>query len=357
MRNAEGCVPYKYRPLVLLNIATERKRNMKNRTLKALLGACLAVMCLFVSAKFITAHASSQVPESAATVITQGGRLNVRKGATLSSGIITSIANKSTVTVYSVSDGWARVSFSNGKTGYCSTAYLNINSSSYPKKVSISSGYLNVRKGAGTSYTVKDYLYNGENVVVLSVNGNWARVVYHGNKTGYVHNSYLKAVSSSANTAKAVRLNVVDYKQTDSRWNWVTLGSSGKTLGRIGCTTTCLAMTESYRTGSTITPKAMASRLSYNSSGSLYWPSNYVTSVASSGYLAKIKSLLNSGKPVIVGFKKYSGTMHWVVVTGYVNSGTSTADFLINDPGSATRTTLAQFIAQYPVFYKIAYYS
>lgn len=342
--------------MFLSAIATERKRNMKNRTLKALLGACLVVMCLFASAKYVTAHATANVPESAATVVTQGGRLNVRKGATLSSGIITSVANKSTVTVYSVSDGWAKVGYANGKTGYCSAAFLNINSSSYPKKVSISSGYLNVRKGAGTSYAVKDYLYNGENVVVLSVNGSWARVVYHGNKTGYVHNSYLKAVSSSVNTSKTVRLNVVDYKQTDSRWNWVTLGSSGQTLGRIGCTTTCLAMTESYRTGSTITPKTMASRLSYNSGGSLYWPSNYVTSVSSSGYLAKIKSLLDSGKPVIVGFRKYSGTMHWVVVTGYVNSGTAAADFIINDPGSATRTNLSQFISVYPVFHKLAYY-
>lgn len=329
---------------------------MKNRTLKALLGACLAVMCLFVSAKYITAHAAENVPESAATIVTQGGRLNVRTGPSLKNNVITSVGNKTTVTVYSVSDGWAKVGYANGKTGYSSTDYLNINKSSYPMQVKLSSGYLNVRKGAGTSYGVKDYLYNGEKVVVLSVNGNWAKVVYHGNKTGYVHNSYLKAVSYSANTSKTVKLNVVDYKQTDSRWNWVTLGSSGKTLGRIGCTTTCLAMTESYRTGSTITPKTMASRLSYNSGGSLYWPSNYVTSVSSTGYLTKIKSLLDSGKPVIVGFKKYSGTMHWVVVTGYVNSGASASDFIINDPGSNTRTTLAQFIAVYPVFHKIAYY-
>ncbi len=338
-------------------ISTERKRKMKNRTLKALLGACLAVMCIFVSAKVITAQAASEAPESAATVNTQGGRLNVRKGGSLNSAIITSVANKSNLTVYSVSNGWAKVGYAKGKIGYCSTSYLNINSSSYPMKVSLTSGHLNVRKGAGTSYGVKGYLYNGENVVVLSVKGNWAKIVYHANKTGFVHTSFLKASSYSSGSAKSVKLNVVDYKQTDSRWNWVVLGSSGQTLGRIGCTTTCLAMTESYRTGSTITPKTMASRLSYNSGGSLYWPSNYVTSISSSGYLAKIKSLLNSGKPVIVGFKKTSGTMHWVVVTGYVNSGTSAADFIINDPGSNTRTTLAQFIAQYPVFHKIAYYS
>ena len=329
---------------------------MKNRTLKALLGACLAVMCLFVSAKYVTALAAANVPESAATVVTQGGRLNVRKGASKSNAIITSIENKSIVTVYSVANGWARVGYDNGKIGYCSTAYLNINESSYPMRVKLTSGYLNVRKGAGTSYGIKDYLYNNENVVVLSVSGSWARIVYHGNKTGFVNTSYLKAVSYSADTSKTVKLNVVDYKQTDSRWSWVTLGSSGQTLGRIGCTTTCLAMTESYRTGSTITPKTMASRLSYNSGGSLYWPSNYVTSTSSTGYLAKIKAVLDSGKPVIVGFKKYSGTMHWVVVTGYVNSGTTASDFIINDPGSSARTNLSQFISAYPVFHKIAYY-
>ncbi len=330
---------------------------MKNRTLKALFGVCLAVMCIFVSAKFFTVNAASQTPESAATVITQGGRLNVRKSASVNSDVATTIANKSTVTVYSVENGWAKVGYAKGKTGYCSTSYLNINSSSYPMKVKLSTGYLNVRKGAGTSYSVKARLYNGDNVVVLSVKGNWAKIVYNGNKTGFVYKSYLNAVTSVATASKTVKLNVVDYKQTDSRWNWVVLGSSGKTLGRIGCTTTCLAMTESYRTGGTITPKTMASRLSYDSGGSLYWPSNYVTSVSSSGYLAKIKSLLNSGKPVIVGFKKTTGTMHWVVVTGYVNSGASASDFLINDPCSATRTRLSHFISQYPVFYKMAYYS
>lgn len=333
---------------------------MKNRTRKALLSVVLAVVCVFVSANTLTVNAADNTPESAAVVNTKEGRLNVRTSGSLNASIITSIPKNSIVTVYSVSNGWAKIEYSDSKIGYCSTDYLKTYSNSTPKRVKITSGYLNVRSGEGTGYSVKGKLYNGEYVVVIESSGKWSKIVYDGNKTGFVSSSYLVSPNNASNYAvsskNSAKLDVVSYKQTDSRWKNVTLGSSGKTLGSIGCTTTCLAMTESFRTAATVTPKTMASRLSYNSTGSLYWPSNYVTSTSSSGLYARLKNLIDEGKPVIVGYKKYSGTMHWVVVTGYTSGGTSAAHFYINDPGSNTRTLLSQLIAEYPVFYKIAYY-
>jgi hypothetical protein len=100
----------------------------------------------------------------------------------------------------------------------------------------------------------------------------------------------------------------------------------------------------------------MAKKLSYTSGGAVYWPTNYSIITSSEGYLEKIYNALQSGKPVIVGAKKSNGSQHYVVVTGVNATSTLTnASFIINDPGSSTRTTLAQFFAAYPNYYKMLY--
>ena len=114
---------------------------------------------------------------------------------------------------------------------------------------------------------------------------------------------------------------------------------------------------ESYRTSKTIYPDAMSKQLSYSSSGNLYWPSHYTVVTQSSGYLGTIYNLLRQGKPVLFGAKNASGGQHWVVVTGYNGGSSLTASgFTIHDPGSNSRTTLQQFLNNYPNFYKFFYY-
>ena len=211
--------------------------------------------------------------------------------------------------------------------------------------------------GAGPNYSVKASLPNGKVIVVLSQSGGWAKIVYNGRSTGYVSASYLTAVSSGTTGGHAaVRLSVPSFKQTDSRWANVLLGSSGETIAQSGCTTTALAMTESFRTGTMLTPADMAKKLTYAPAGWLYWPSNYVTSTNGTNYLQTLYNLLSQGKPVILGMKKSNGSQHWVVVTGFTGGTLSAANFTVNDPGSNSRTTLSSFVNVYPNFYKIAYY-
>lgn len=279
----------------------------------------------------------------AGKVTTSSTALNVRSSASASSSVVGSLSRNSYVMLIEKSGQWWKVEYRDGKFGYCHSDYIT-QTSSVQKFTAISSGYLNVRTGAGTSYAVKDKLYNGEKVFVLSENGSWARILFDGNETGYVHTGYLSSSASSQD-----RMNVPYYSQTDSRWSGVYLGSSGQTLGRIGCTTTCLAMTESYRTGTTIRPDTMAKRLTYSSSGSLYWPSNYRTTTSVS--YSSIRNLIDQGKPVILGLRTASYGTHWVVVTGY--SGNT---YYVNDPDSSSRTTLSQVFSKYPYFYKMAYY-
>jgi Nuclease-related domain/Bacterial SH3 domain len=55
----------------------------------------------------------------------------------------------------------------------------------------IATTVLNVRTGEGIEYSVSFTLQKGEEVEVLSKNGNWYRIKYFG-KSGYVHSKYLK---------------------------------------------------------------------------------------------------------------------------------------------------------------------
>lgn len=319
---------------------------MKKRLI-AFAAACLAVLCLAGA----PAHAAQNTP-AAGIVATVSSGLNVRGSASASAPVLASLPKGSAVTLISKSGSWWKVQYGANAYGYSSAAYIHTVEGSYSASVATVSGRLNVRSGPGSSSAVLTSLPKGTAVAVLSQSNGWSRILYNGVKTGYVSSSYL---SASGGGAASVSLAVPSYKQTDSRWASVQIGSSGKTIGQIGCTTTALAMTESYRLGTSINPAEMSRRLSYSSGGALYWPSNYRLVSESSETLSTVLSLLRQGKPVIYGAKTSSGQQHWVVVTGYNGLGLSAENFTILDPGSASRTNLRQFLNVYPVFHRLAY--
>ena len=260
----------------------------------------------------------------------------------------------SRVTLISKANGWWRVEYGKNSYGYCHEDYITPIEGT-AATVQLSGGSVNVRTGPGTSYMAKDWLTGGETAVVLSSSGGWSRILYHGTKIGYVSARYLSTTATGSNAA--VTLQVPSFKQTDSRWGNVKIGSSGKTMAQIGCATTAIAMIESYRTGTIIYPDAMAKRLNYTPSGSVYWPADYTAVTSSNGYLSKIYQQLKAGKPVLFGAKNAYGKQHWVVITGYTGGDTLTASgFQIHDPGSNSRRDLQQFLNQYPTFYKYFYY-
>lgn len=293
----------------------------------------------------------------AGKVATASTALNVRSSASGSSTVKAKLSKDSYVTLISKSGNYWRVQYSASGYGYCHADYIKT-SSTKVRTVKTTSGRLRVRSSASGSANVKDYLSSGTQVTVLSTSGSFSRILYNGTKRGYVASSYLttEAVSSDS-SYKAIKLNVPSYKQTDSRWANVTLGSSGQSIAKIGCATTAIAMLESYRTGTTIYPNAMAKKLSYTSGGAVYWPSHYNIITSQSGYLSKIYNFLKEGKPVLIGAKKSNGSQHYVVITGVkATSNLTASSFYINDPGSSTRATLNQFFADYPNFYKMMSY-
>lgn len=314
----------------------------------------LILTLVLILSTFIIPTTAATVSSKAGIVSVTSGKLNVRSSASTSGTVVSSLSKGSYVTLMSKSGNWWRVEYADSKYGYCHADYIKTTTGT-PATVKISSGSLNVRSGAGTSYSKIASLYKGEVVIILGTSGSWSKILFDGTKTGYVSSQYL-STSSSSNYSK-ISLNVPSFKQTDKRWANVKIGSSGKTIAQIGCVTTAIAMMESYRTGTTIYPDAMSKKLSYSASGNVYWPSNYTVVTSSSGYLSGIYSKLKAGKPVLFGAKKSSGTQHWVVITGYTGGNTLTASgFTINDPGSNSRTTLQHLLNEYPTFYKYFYY-
>ena len=301
----------------------------------------------------IKVHGATSTSQ-AGVVNLSSGRLNVRSSASTSGTILTSLVNGSYVTLISKSGDWYYIEYDDDKFGYCHENYIKLDSGK-TAKVNTQSTALNVRSGAGVNHSVIDTISKGDIVIVLSTSDTWSKILYDGVKTGYVSSKYL-AINSNQTSLK-VNLSVPSYKQTDSRWANVIIGNSGKTIGKIGCATTAIAMMESYRTGTTIYPDAMSKKLTYSSNGNVYWPSNYISVTNSSGYLQKIYQKLKEGKPVMIGAKKSNGSQHWVVITGYNGGETiTTSGFIINDPGTKYRTNLQHLLNEYPIIYKYFYY-
>lgn len=284
----------------------------------------------------------------AATVSTQSGNLNIRSAPFLSAKIISRAPKGSILTVISDNGDFWRVQYAPDSYGYVSNAYLKP-LPGLSARINTSYGNLNVRYGASTAAGIKDSLPKGTQVIILNDYGSWAKIVYHGSKTGYVSCDYIKKASVQLTN---IALSVPSFKQTDSRWANVKIGSSGKTIGKIGCATTAIAMIESYKKGYNIYPDRMSEILSYSASGNVYWPSGYKAVTSSENYLKNFYELLSQGRPVLFGAKNIYGSQHWIVVTGFTGGELHAENFTINDPGSNSRVRLSQFLSVYPVFYK-----
>ena len=283
-------------------------------------------------------------------VSVSGGWLNVRAEPSAYSSKVSSLQKGSYITLISKSGSWWKVEYAAGKYGYCHADYIRI-ASSDTATVAVSSGSLNIRSGAGTGYSKIGSLYRGNIVVVLAESNGWTKILFNGTRIGYVSSKYLSSYYP------AVSNYVPSFKQMDSRWADIVIGSSGKTFSQIGCATTAIAMMESRRRGYTVYPDKMAGELRYTPSGSVYWPQDYSVVTQSAGYLERIYNLLGQGKVVLFGSRNQYDTQHWVVITGFSGGPSlTTSGFTIQDPGTYTRTTLKQFLDVYPNFYKYFYY-
>ncbi len=277
-------------------------------------------------------------------------RLNVRASATTASSIKTTLESGSTITLLSKSGNWWYTEYAPNSYGYVHSNYVT-SMGLQTATVRTESTALNVRAGASTSSSVIGKLQKGEQVVVLGTYGNFYKILYDGNKTGYASTAYLTIEGTTSTERSAITLSVPSYKQYN--YSSLRLPGSGEPVSTHGCAVTSLAMTESYRTGKTVTPKTVIEQQSFTATGALYWPSAYSRG---ENTLAYMYSRLAAGKPVIVHVKTAKGSTHFAVVYGFSGGALTAENFKLLDPGSATRTTLQALYNAYPILVKTLSY-
>lgn len=275
-------------------------------------------------------------------------RLNVRSSPSLSSSVKTKLWDGQVITLYEKNGDFWYVEYAPDSYGYVSVQYVDALGLK-TATVTTASTSLNVRESASASAKIKDSLKKGEQVLILGTYGDFYKVLYSGNLVGYASRAYLTV--GGAAERRAISLNVPSYKQYN--YPSLKLPGSGESVATHGCAVTSLAMTESYRTGNSVTPKDVIGKQSFTSDGALYWPSQYVWGTTTLDY---IYDRLALGKPVIIHAKKSNGTAHFAVVTGFSGGALTAANFTISDPGSLTRKTLADLYAVYPIAVKTISY-
>ena len=160
-------------------------------------------------------NSGNQNPDNSLSKTTEKGTikvsdsLNVRSGAGTSYSVVGSLKNGTSVEIVETSGNWYKIKYGNDY-GYVSKDYVTLNSSSNSNTGNTSnsgstnntpatsttkgtvkvSDSLNVRSGAGTSYSVIGSLKNGTSVEIVETSGNWYKIKY-GNGYGYVSKDYI----------------------------------------------------------------------------------------------------------------------------------------------------------------------
>lgn len=153
----------------------------------------ISVLCSFTILLSVFAVGTSGVSAAAVYTAKTTTALNLRSGAGTSYSAIELMNQGDTVTLLANSSGgWVKVKSKNGKTGYCSTDFLAVKDGQSGMSVTAkTTDYLNLRSGAGTSYSSLEVLADGATATVLDNTDNvWIKVKSKSNKTGYISRDY-----------------------------------------------------------------------------------------------------------------------------------------------------------------------
>ena len=147
----------------------------------------------------VTVKGTYQVTDKANYIVTtSSSNLNVRSGAGTKYSKIGSLAKGTVVEVVEIKDGWAKIIFpsANYTNGYVSAQYLTKQGTS-PETVigtkTVIARVLNVRSGAGTSYSIVGKLNRNTKVEVIETvaNGSWSKIKFNGGYA-YVSSTYIQ---------------------------------------------------------------------------------------------------------------------------------------------------------------------
>ena len=183
---------------------------MLNR--KVTIGVSVPVMALALSATASFANSNEGTVTADA--------LNVRSGPSTSYSVTTKLYKGDKVEILETSNGWHKIKASNGKIGWVSGDYIKVSSGSTSQpststtKATVTATSLNVRSGAGTSYSVITKLSKGTVVDVLeSASNGWKKIKTSGGTTGWASGGYL-TTGSAGNSSTDNSTSQTSYKAT-----------------------------------------------------------------------------------------------------------------------------------------------
>ena len=183
---------------------------MLNR--KIAIGVSVPVMALALSATASFANSNEGTVTADA--------LNVRSGPSTSYSVTTKLYKGDKVEILETSNGWHKIKASNGKIGWVSGDYIKVSSGSTSQpststtKATVTADSLNVRSGAGTSYSVITKLSKGTVVDVLeSASNGWKKIKTSGGTTGWASGDYL-TTGSAGNSSTDNSTSQTSYKAT-----------------------------------------------------------------------------------------------------------------------------------------------
>ena len=150
------------------------------------------------------------------TGVVNADALNVRSSGSTSSSIIGTLSKNSKVEILSTSNGWHKIKFNNG-TGFVSAEFISnstgtvtppeSNSPSHTvdgKIAIINADVLNVRSGAGTSYSVVTTVRYGSKLPIISYTNGWYNVKV-GNTSGYISGEYVTITDENQSSNPIVK--------------------------------------------------------------------------------------------------------------------------------------------------------
>ena len=129
------------------------------------------------------------------TVVTSGGRLNMRKSTDEKSRIVTKIKNGKTVEVLDHVDGWYHIRF-DGKEGYVKEHYIKLLSEAVGKEIYSNGGTLYLREAPDDSSAIVGMVNSQGAITVEQINDQWA-LVSTSNTRGYVQVSEINELNDA----------------------------------------------------------------------------------------------------------------------------------------------------------------
>ncbi|MBF8416894.1 SH3 domain-containing protein [Heyndrickxia coagulans] len=169
--------------------------------------------------------------------------LTLRAKPSKSAAKLDSLKKGTAVLVYNVSDGWAEVK-AGTKTGYVRAEYLTStkpgSTATTTSTAKTTTKYVNVDKGshlilrskASETSSILDSLPRGEKVTVYSISGDWAKVKA-GNKTGYVHASFLANSNPDSNAGTSTPVQTTTKYVNVDKGSHLVLRSKASRSGKI----------------------------------------------------------------------------------------------------------------------------